>query len=197
MSVSGTVNVSNATLLLSQVSSSSYLNANLASGSQTNLQLYDCSMQEIDVAGGNALFKRTSLNQLFLGNTAIEALRMTNNGGILATAMSGTGSPFVAVQSSLTKPVTLSGYKVWLGYNSLTATAVLSLTNCDSVFVGNKLQFHNFNNTSYRAAIYAQGGTLKALNNLIVAEYPTTGPFYGIWLSSSIAEIINNTIFVN
>ena len=186
---------SNATLLLSQVSSSSYLNANLSAGSQTNLQLYDCSMQEVDVYGGKALLKRTRLAQLALTNTALEALRLTNTLPTLASAASNTVTPFVAVQSSFANSLFLSGYKVWLGYNSLYDygnNGLLLLTNCDAVLVGNKLYIEYPGGTG-PAAIYAQGGTLKAYNNLVRA-YSSTPTIYGIWLRCS-AELVNNTVF--
>jgi hypothetical protein len=90
------------------------------------------------------------------------------NSTVTVVAAVGSATPFLAVQSSFAQPVSLSGYKVWLGYNYFYSYGDLQQTNCDSVLVGNKFFCSSFNNVlSDLAIIDAQGGTLKAYNNYL------------------------------
>jgi hypothetical protein len=154
----------------------------------------------VNVAGGKVTMKRTILNYplTLSNNAAMEALRMTNNATVTATAASGSGTPFLAVQSSFFDSVALSGYKVWLGYNNFTNSTVKSFclgeTNCDSVLIGNKF---TLNNPSPGTVIYETGGTLKAFNNLVLGNASYGSPWTGIGLNSTPAEIVNNTIRAN
>lgn len=196
--VSAPVTSHAATLLMANVFCTNTLNANLMTGSFTNLQIYDSwILNLLTVTGGKTLLKRTTLNGLVLSNnTAFEGLRVTNNtidasGPIVAIATPGTGTPFVAVQSKLGATF-LGGYKVWLGYNCIDANPYwanpapfLQLTNCESVLVGNSVR------NAYNPVVYCKGGTLKAYNNVFQSE--TASASYVMELRSMVADIINNT----
>ncbi len=194
-------NSSAASLLMSYVTSSSSFTADLSVGSGTNFQAYDSSLYYMALIGGKTLMKRCTITAegsptlTLSSNAAFEGLRVTNYGYFNATASVGSGTPFVAVQCYFPYPVTLSGYKVWLGYSSLGNPfygSALRQTNCDSVMVGN-----NVYSQGGDALVYCQGGTLKAYNNYISATlYNGLAPNYGMWLRSNTSEVINNTIYM-
>ena len=146
----------------------------------------------VAVSGGKLMMKRTSLNfpLTLSNNAALEALQMTNNATVTATAAAGSGTPFLAVQSQFFNTVTLSGYSAWLGYDNFVGYgyACLQETNCSSVLIGNKFS----NQTHYVNLIYESGGTFNAYNNLISGG----GYSCGISLNSTAAEIVNNTIYM-
>jgi hypothetical protein len=151
----------------------------------------------VTVTGGKVTMKRTALNYplTLSSNAALEALRMTNNATVTATATVGANTPFLAVQSQFFNTLALSGYTVWLGYNNFylgyknNSYPDLQEVNCNSVLIGNKFSTAQSANTN---VIYESGGTLKAYNNLIT----TDGQLVGIYLDSAAAEIANNTIFI-
>src|SRR5207253_2685428 len=83
--------------------------------------------------------------------------------------------------------VSLVGYKVWLGYNSFVGPTLgngvaLQQINCDSVLVGNQILYYGLS---------SEGGRIAAYNNVITIT-ASAGPT--LWLRSTVAEIINNTI---
>lgn len=151
-----------ANILMSQVTSSNYIQANLAQGSGTNFQAYDSSLWQLEFIGGKTVLKRCSINKVgyttltLSSNATFDGLRVTNNGVCVAEATTGSGTPFVLVQSSFLYEMNLTGYKVWLGYN--TFGRPLALTGCDSVLIGNEI--------NYVPALSCQGGgTVSAYNN--------------------------------
>jgi hypothetical protein len=180
-------------LLFSQANCAGAVTANLSTGGGTNLQAFDSNFHEpngngLSVTGGKVLMKRSIVNGFVLsGSAALEALRMTNNLNTTATAPNGSSPSFLAVQSVFYASVSLSNYKVWMGYdNHAYPYGSLQLTNCDAVVVGNKV------NTAFNPqALYVQGGNLKAYNN----QFESNGP-YAVWLRSvgGGTELVNNTI---
>jgi hypothetical protein len=155
----------------------------------------------VTAAGGKVTFKRTIFNgSLTLSNNAsLEALRTTNYGSLTATATSGSGATFLAVQSRFFETVVLSGYKVWLGYNDFSPTAQdmanLQQTDCESVLIGNRFTANAY---IFVNAISATRGNLKAYNNFISGNMASGSTWRGGWLgvvlNSTTAEFVNNTI---
>ena len=67
-----------------------------------NCQAFDSQLLGLTATGGKVTVKRSSFSgNLSLNNTAVEALRMTNGGVVTATARVGSGTRFVAAQSSM------------------------------------------------------------------------------------------------
>ena len=186
-------NSSAANLLVSQSSFSNTFTANLMVGTGTNLQVYDSVFNNfVSVFGGKAVIKRcTTWNLTLSNNVALEAMRMTNIGYCTAIAATGSGTPFVAVQSLFNDVLFMSGYKVWLGYNSWPLYGGITMTNCDVVLAGNKIFPGSF---VAQSLVYAQGGSLRAYNNLIGVA---GAALFGIRCRSNIADIVNNTIYVS
>jgi len=188
-----------ATLLMSGVNFSdsvSSVNINLASGSFTNLQVYDSFFDDsLTITGGKSLIKRTRLQGLtLLGNASLECLRMTNDAATTATATVGGGASFLGVQCSLTNS-SLTGYSVSLAYSLI--RFVHRMTNCDALLLGNTLTGADIPRDEYGVSI--SGGTMRAYNNLIIHSTTLNGSSIvastatGIELNLTTAEFQNNT----
>jgi hypothetical protein len=190
-----TLSAQSGNLLIAQGNCQGAVAATLSAGGGTNLQAFDTTFSgttpSLSLTGGKAVIKRCTLNGLTLsGNSALEALRITNNAFTTASAPNGSSPSFVAVQSYFAG-LSLNNYKVWLGYNYPSGTYLYSIlmTNCDAVLVGNRI-LANYA-AGYPAGLYCQGCNIKAYNNVLYS-----GTFYTVWLRSSVAELVNNTIVV-
>lgn len=158
-----------------------------ATGSQV-IALDDIFNGTVNVAGGKITLKRTRLDQplTLTKNASLEALRLTMNATLTATAT--TNVSFLAVQSHFPAGLSLTGYKVWLGYND--SSVGLNMAGCDSVLIGNRIY------SPYYPKVVAIGGSLKAYNNLISGGYVGGGAisYSGIHFQGTTADIVNNTI---
>ena len=170
----------------------------------------------VTASGGKLTIKRTTFNTnaplTLVSNASLEALRMTNfanaSGNVVfspainATATPKSGASFLAVQSTFNSIVNLSGYSVWLGYNTFSTPSYVSnpsdlqQTNCDSVLIGNVFSSGTSVQNSSYGIVYSEGGTLKAYNNRIIAFHDGNPNFtvYGLLLRSNVVDVVNNTI---
>jgi hypothetical protein len=174
------------------------------------LNIFDSTFNgPLAVMGGKLTLKRVTMNNVVTvsNNVPVEALRVTCNAPVTAVADVAANLPFMAVQSLFNGLVTLSGYKVWFGYNTFNPTlspnpivpgspaSNLQATNCDSVLIGNIMN-QGYPGGSVSIDIYEVGGTLKAYNNLV------DGGSWGLQMISATGEIVNNSfssgaIYVN
>ncbi len=157
------------------------------------LTALDSQFLSLDATGGKLTLKHCSFSSdLVLNNTALEALRLTSPANINCSATVGSGTRFILVQSTFAN-LSASGVNAWIAYDVATT---MTLTDCQSVLVGNRLDPGNPGGTS--AALRVIRGDLKAYQNRITIS--TANNFnheiFGMWLTTSTAEIVNNTISI-
>ncbi len=176
---------SNATLMLSRCTISSTFTS-----SGGIIQAYDNQFAGVVTAtGGSFLVKRCNFaSDVILTNTSLEALRMTN-WNLTATA-SGPAPKMIMSQCVPQGPLTVTGYKTWLGYCTGFRFA---LYNCDAVMVGCHL-YHP--QGDFWAALYVHGGRIVAYNNRLRREiYGLNGGGpWAVQLEDTDAKFVNCSI---
>ncbi len=144
----------------------------------------------LKAAQANLTLKRAFTRQLVtLTNTIVEAMRLTSQARIEATAAQGTMPSFLAVQSTFNAPFAFDSYKFWLGYSTIViGNDSLSMTKCDSLWIGNKVSA----TPSSEYGVKFFGGNTRLLNNAIISSS------YGAYFQGSAgAEFINNSFSSN
>ena len=165
------------------------------------LQAFDCSFAGLSGTGGKLILKRCTFSgAINLAGTSLEALRVTNLAGFTATATYGTGTRFIATQSSFGY-TSITGYSVWLGYTTFVSPSynyatILSLNFCDTILVG--ISAFDMQSNGWPAA-FVTGGTLNCFNSRFYKYFPAccSGLFVcSIQLESVTASLQNCSISV-